>query len=118
MGYHRADGGVGTRNYLGILTCVNCSGSVARFIAEAVERQGVLDEFPNVDGVVPIVHGTGCGMSGKDEGYDTLFRTLAGYARNPNFARHPAGGAGLRGVAGARPRRARAAARRMATSAT
>lgn len=85
MGYHRADGGVGTRNYLGILTSVNCSGSVARFIAEACDRQGWLSEFPNVDGVVPIVHGTGCGMSGKDEGYDTLFRTLQGYARNPNF---------------------------------
>ncbi len=85
-GFRRADGGVGTRNYLGILTSVNCSGSVARFIAEGVEKAGWLDEFPNVDGVVPIVHGTGCGMSGKDEGYDTLFRTLAGYARNPNFA--------------------------------
>jgi len=86
MGFHRADGGVGTRNYLGILTSVNCSGSVARFIAEGVEKAGWLAGFPNVDGVVPIVHGTGCGMSGKDEGYDTLFRTLAGYARNPNFA--------------------------------
>ena len=86
MGYRRADGSVGTRNYLGILTSVNCSGSVARFIAEAVERQGWLSGFENVDGVVPIVHGTGCGMSGRDEGYDTLFRTLQGYARNPNFA--------------------------------
>ncbi|WP_394690953.1 UxaA family hydrolase [Hoeflea sp.] len=86
MGYHRADGTVGTRNYLGILTSVNCSGSVARFIAEALEKQGWLSEFENVDGVVPIVHGTGCGMSGNDEGYDTLFRTLQGYARNPNFA--------------------------------
>jgi len=86
LGFHRADGGVGTRNYLGILTSVNCSGSVARFIAEAAEASGLLDDFPNVDGVVPIVHGTGCGMSGNDEGYDTLFRTLQGYARNPNFA--------------------------------
>ncbi|WP_299865532.1 altronate dehydratase family protein [uncultured Hoeflea sp.] len=86
MGYHRSDGSVGTRNYLGILTSVNCSGSVARFITEAVERQGWLSEFENVDGVVPIVHGTGCGMSGSDEGYHTLFRTLQGYARNPNFA--------------------------------
>jgi altronate dehydratase len=85
MGYHRADGQVGTRNYLGILTSVNCSGSVARFIAEACDRQGWLAGFPNVDGVVPIVHGTGCGMSGKDEGYQTLFRTLQGYSRNPNF---------------------------------
>lgn len=86
LGFHRSDGGVGTRNYLGILTSVNCSGSVARFIAEAAEKSGLLDQFPNVDGVVPIVHGTGCGMSGRDEGYDTLFRTLQGYARNPNFA--------------------------------
>jgi altronate dehydratase len=86
MGYHRADGGVGTRNYLGILTSVNCSGSVARFIVEGVERAGWLADYPDVDGVVPIVHGTGCGMSGRDEGYETLFRTLAGYARNPNFA--------------------------------
>ena len=86
MGYHRADGSVGTRNYLGILTSVNCSGSVARLMAEAAEKHGWLDAFENVDGVVPIVHGTGCGMSGSDEGYDTLFRTLQGYARNPNFA--------------------------------
>jgi altronate hydrolase/galactarate dehydratase len=82
-GYRRADGAVGTRNYLGILTSVNCSGSVARFIAEAAEREDWA--AAGIDGVVPIVHGTGCGMSGKDEGYATLYRTLQGYARNPNF---------------------------------
>lgn len=86
MGYARPDGQVGTRNYLGVLTSVNCSGSVARFIAEACERESWLRDDPHIDGVVPIVHGTGCGMSGRDEGYDTLFRTLQGYARNPNFA--------------------------------
>ncbi len=85
QGYHRADGKVGTRNYVGILTSVNCAGSVARFIAEAAEKAGLLDAYPNVDGIVPIVHGTGCGMSGTGEGYDTLFRTLAGYAQHPNF---------------------------------
>lgn len=85
MGYARADGRVGTRNYIGILTSVNCSGSVARFIAEAAEKTGLLDAFPNVDGIVPIVHGTGCGMSGENEGYATLFRTLSGYAQHPNF---------------------------------
>ncbi|MDO6590041.1 altronate dehydratase [Loktanella sp. D2R18] len=84
-GYHRADGGVGTRNYIGILTSVNCSGSVAKFIAEAAEKSGLLDSFPNVDGIVPITHGTGCGMSGENEGYDALFRTLSGYACHPNF---------------------------------
>lgn len=85
-GYRRADGQVGTRNYLGVLTSVNCSGSVARFIAEACEREPWLRDNPAIDGVVPVVHGTGCGMSGRDEGYETLFRTLQGYARNPNFA--------------------------------
>ena len=86
MGYHREGGSVGTRNYLGVLTSVNCSGSVARFIAEAASRPGWLDAWPGIDGVVPIVHGSGCGMAGRGEGYDTLYRTLRGYARNPNFA--------------------------------
>ena len=85
MGYHRPDGTVGTRNYIGILTSVNCSGSVARFIAEAAEKDPVLSSMPNIDGFVPIVHNTGCGMSGVNEGYDTLMRTLKGYARNANF---------------------------------
>lgn len=85
MGYHRDDGRVGTRNYLGILTTVNCSGSVARFIAEAAEKSSLLDPFDHVDGIVPIVHGSGCGMSASDEGYHTLFRTLSGYAQHPNF---------------------------------
>lgn len=86
MGYHRADGRVGTRNYLGVITSVNCSGSVARFIADAAEKSGWFNELSHVDGVVPIVHGSGCGMSGEHEGYDTLFRTLTGYAQHPNFA--------------------------------
>lgn len=85
MGYHRADGRVGTRNYLGVVTSVNCSGSVARFIADAAEKSGLLDDFPNIDGIAPIVHGTGCGMAMDDEGYDTLFRTLSGYAQHANF---------------------------------
>ncbi len=86
MGYRRADGKVGTRNYIGILTTVNCSGSVAKFIAEAAEKSGFLDDYPNIDGIVPIMHATGCGMSGMgSENYTTLFRTLSGYARNPNF---------------------------------
>ena len=84
-GFHRPDGTVGTRNYLGILTSVNCSGSVARFIAEAAERDPVLAAMPGIDGIVPIIHQTGCGMSGTNEGYATLMRTLKGYARNPNF---------------------------------
>lgn len=86
QGYRRADGRAGTRNYLGVLTSVNCSGSVARFIAEQAEKTDWFRALKNVDGIVPIVHSSGCGMSGENEGYDTLFRTLQGYARNPNFA--------------------------------
>ncbi|MFN4203865.1 MAG: UxaA family hydrolase [Tabrizicola sp.] len=85
LGYARADGQFGTRNHIGILTSVNCSGSVARFIAEAAEKDPVLSAMPNIDGFVPIVHNTGCGMSGTNEGYATLMRTLKGYARNANF---------------------------------
>ncbi len=85
QGFHRPSGRIGTRNYLGIVTSVNCSGSVARFIADEIARRAILDDFPNIDGVVPISHGSGCGMAGEGEGYETLFRTLAGYARNPNF---------------------------------
>ncbi|MFV0358604.1 UxaA family hydrolase [Tropicimonas sp.] len=119
LGYHRADGQVGTRNYIGILTTVNCSGSVAKFIAEAAEKSGLLDDLPNVDGIVPIAHGTGCGMSGKGEGYDTLFRTIAGYARQPNFGGILLVGLGcevmqLSALADGRPIRADGALRYMA----
>ncbi|MDP1668396.1 UxaA family hydrolase [Phaeovulum sp.] len=86
QGYRRADGQAGTRNYLGVLTSVNCSGSVARFIAEAAEQTDWFRALKNVDGIVPIAHSSGCGMAGDNEGYQTLMRTLQGYARNPNFA--------------------------------
>lgn len=85
MGYRRADGRVGVRNYLGVLTSVNCSATVARLIAQAAERSGLLDDYPNVDGVVPITHTSGCGMAGSGEGFDLLRRTLWGTAANPNF---------------------------------
>ncbi len=85
QGFRRANGRVGTRNYLGILTSVNCSATVARIIAREVERSGLLDDFSNVDGVIPLVHGHGCGMDSKGEGYEVLKRTQWGYAANPNM---------------------------------
>lgn len=84
MGYRRPDGRAGTRNFIGILASVNCSTTVCRSIAEAANRL-VLPDFPVVDGFVPIVHGQGCGMSNSGEGMRVLHRTLAGYARHPNF---------------------------------
>lgn len=85
QGYRRANGKAGTRNYIGILTSVNCSASVARFMAHEIERSGVLARFPNVDGVIPLVHGTGCGLDIDGEGFEVLKRTQWGYAGNPNI---------------------------------
>ncbi|HEY8880598.1 MAG TPA: altronate dehydratase family protein [Roseateles sp.] len=81
-GYVRADGRVGTRNYIGVLSSVNCSATVCKAIARAFEGSGAL---PGVDGVVAITHGSGCGMS-DGEGLALLRRTLRGYAAHPNFA--------------------------------
>jgi altronate hydrolase len=85
-GFRRADGKVGTRNYVGILSSVNCSATAARFMAEEIVRSGVLADFPNIDGVVPLVHGTGCAMDTEGEGFEVLKRTQWGYAANPNMA--------------------------------
>ena len=82
-GIKREDGRVATRNYIGILTSVNCSATVARMIAEHFRNR--LDEYPNVDGVVALTHKTGCGMASEGEGMEVLRRTMAGYARHPNF---------------------------------
>lgn len=84
-GYRRANGSVGTRNYIGILTSVNCSATVAKFMAEAINRSGVLDDYPEIDGVIPFVHGTGCAMDLTGEGYQIFRRTQWGYTSNPNL---------------------------------
>ena len=84
-GYRRANGKAGTRNYIGVLTSVNCSASVARFMAREIEQSGILDQYRNIDGVIPLVHGTGCALDIKGEGYEVLKRTQWGYAANPNM---------------------------------
>ncbi|EDQ32539.1 Altronate dehydratase [Hoeflea phototrophica DFL-43] len=83
MGYLRKTGRVGTRNYIAVLTSVNCSATAARMIAGHFTPD-VLAPYPNVDGVTAFVHGTGCAMGGDGTGFELLQRTLWGYARNPN----------------------------------
>jgi len=83
QGIVRSDGCVATRNYIGILTSVNCSATVARMIARHFENR--LGDYPNVDGIVALTHKSGCGMASEGEGNDVLRRTMAGYARHPNF---------------------------------
>ena len=85
MGFERSDGRVGTRNYVGILSTVNCSATVAHMVADYFTPER-LKEFPNIDGVAAFAHATGCGMELTGEPMDLLRRTMAGYARHPNMA--------------------------------
>ncbi|MFO1320055.1 MAG: altronate dehydratase family protein [Burkholderiales bacterium] len=84
QGYVRGDGRVATRNYIGIVSSVNCSAHVTRMIAKHFTDE-VLAAYPNVDGVVPITHGTGCGMGSTGEPVELLRRVLGGYATHVNF---------------------------------
>ncbi|MCK8681839.1 UxaA family hydrolase [Pseudomonas umsongensis] len=89
MGIVRPDGRVATRNYIGILTSVNCSATVARAIADYFRRDihpQALADYPNVDGVVALTHGVGCAVDPSGEALGMLRRTLGGYAIHPNFA--------------------------------
>ena len=84
-GFRRESGKVGTRNYVAIVTSVNCSATAARKIADAFGPEELKD-YPNVDGVVAFVHGTGCGMADSGDGMDALQRVMWGYAKHPNHA--------------------------------
>jgi altronate hydrolase len=89
QGIVRDDGRVATRNYIGVLTSVNCSATVARAIADHFRRDihpEMLAPFPNVDGVVALTHSSGCAVDSEGEGLAILQRTLGGYACHPNFA--------------------------------
>jgi len=85
MGYLRPDGRVATRNYIGVISTVNCSASVSKFVAAHFTPER-LAAWPNVDGIVPITHSVGCGMDSNGKGMDLLRRTIAGYVRHANFA--------------------------------
>ena len=85
MGFRRENGSIGTRNYIAIVTSVNCSATAARMITNAFTPE-VLADYPNVDGVAAFVHGTGCGMAGDGDGFEALQRVMWGYARHPNHA--------------------------------
>ena len=88
LGIQRSDGRVATRNYIGVLSSVNCSATAARAIADHFSRRNnpqALAAFPHIDGVVALTHGTGCGMDTEGLGLRLLERTLAGYATHANF---------------------------------
>jgi len=84
-GIVRDDGSVATRNYIGVITSVNCAVTVARLISDRF-RGVALYDYPNVDGVVAVTHGSGCGMSSEGESMDVLRRTIGGFINHRNFA--------------------------------
>jgi altronate hydrolase len=91
MGYDRGPGKpahlrYGTRNYIAVISTVNCSASTSKYITERIKMSGVLKDYPNVDGVIPIVHKQGCGHQYEGPDHKQLERTLAGFANHPNVA--------------------------------
>lgn len=84
-GYRRANGKAATRNYIGVISTVNCSAHTCKLIAERFNREELAD-FPQVDGVVPVIHKAGCAMQYGGEDHRQLNRTLAGFAKHPNIA--------------------------------
>ena len=76
----------GTRNYIAVISTVNCSASTSKYITERIKMSGVLKDYPNVDGVIPIVHKQGCGHQYEGPDHRQLEMTLAGFANHPNVA--------------------------------
>src|ERR1700752_4137351 len=83
-GYLREDGRGGTRNYVAIISGVNCSGSVSQFVKD--KFRDVSKDYPNIDGVLAVTHKSGCGTELFGEDHMALQRVLAGYAKHPNVA--------------------------------
>lgn len=84
MGYRRPDGRSATRNYIGIVSTVNCSAHTSKIVAQQFDRS-ILEAFPNIDGVVPLAHKGGCAMQYGGIDHRQLTRTLAGFARHANI---------------------------------
>ncbi len=86
QGFVRADGRVATRNYIGIVSTVNCSATASKMVVEHFAKTDALKDYPNVDGVVPITHSFGCCIEHNGEGVQQLRRTLGGFVKHANFA--------------------------------
>lgn len=83
-GYLRRDGRVGTRNYLAVISTVNCSASTSKYICREITPE-ILEEYPNVDGILPLTHKGGCGMQEDGPDHEQLNRVLSGFASHPNI---------------------------------
>ena len=85
-GYLRPDGRVGTRNYVAVISTVNCSASTSRYVADRFRDGAWRKDFPNVNGVFAVTHKGGCGLPFEGPDHQILERVLAGFAHHPNVA--------------------------------
>ena len=85
QGYARPGGRVGTRNYVAVISSVNCSASVSHYVRDRFRTPEFQREFPNVDGVIAFTHKSGCALD-PGEPQQLLQRVLAGIARHPNIS--------------------------------
>lgn len=86
MGIRRKNGKAATRNYIGVISTVNCSATVVKKVAQHFQNSGILAKYPNIDGVMPISHSFGCCIDIHGEGLEQLRRTIAGFVEHANFA--------------------------------
>ncbi len=84
LGYRRADGRAATRNYIAVISTVDCSATTSKYVARRID-ESLLADYPNIDGIVPVVHKGGCAMQYGGEDHQQLARVLAGFAKHPNI---------------------------------
>jgi altronate hydrolase len=98
QGFLRPDGRVGTRNYIAVVSTVNCSASTSRYISDRFRDDAWRRDYPNVDGVFAVTHKGGCGLPFEGPDFQILERVLAGFANHPNVAAYLIVGLGCEGV--------------------
>ena len=87
QGYKRPNGKTGTRNYIGIISTVNCSATVVKAIADRLNKSEEIKQNINIDGIVSIKHSSGCGMNSEGYGMKVFNNTIEGFKNHPNFAK-------------------------------
>ena len=86
-GFKRQNRKSGTRNYIGILSTVNCSSTVVKKIADKINDNPELKKYQNIDGAVCLKHSSGCGMNTEGYGMKVFNQTIEGFKHHPNFSK-------------------------------
>ncbi|MGE3314900.1 MAG: UxaA family hydrolase [Planctomycetaceae bacterium] len=85
LGYRRPDGRAATRNYIALVSTVNCSATTSKYVVDRLDRS-LIAQFPNIDGIIPLIHKGGCAMQYGGADHQQLARVLAGFAKHANIA--------------------------------